>query len=426
MRKFILLIALLLIISFSLSAKEPGAIWNLDQLKKVPAAKWGPIREKQVKDSQGKLQAITTRKVWYENEPYRGKPTTVMAFYSRPKGSGPFPGLVLVHGGGGTAFSEWTEFWAARGYAAISMDHYGCEVNGEESGSANRARHPLPNTIPTNPCPNLTKENYQETWPYYAVAAIMRAHSLLDAQKEVDPNRTGVTGLSWGGYLTSLVAGIDDRFQTAVPVYGCGNLDVYSWMTPAYQRLGKEGQRLWKEYFDPISFLSRTKGKVLFVTGTDDFAFPLEISRDCWRKVNDADVWLEVHMPHSQPTSERPEFVAWFDFVLKGKQPLPCLGPIEWKNTDDKIVISAPVKYQAKPVKARLWYSVDRGGYPVDQNGKWGKWQDRKWTSCEAKISDDRISADLPNNVKNRPVLFYLDATDSAGNVASSHFERID
>jgi len=29
-----------------------------------------------------------------------------------------------------------------------------------------------------------------------------------------------VTGISWGGYLTCIVAGIDDRLKAAVPVYG--------------------------------------------------------------------------------------------------------------------------------------------------------------------------------------------------------------
>ena len=33
----------------------------------------------------------------------------------------PVPGVVLVHGGGGTAFSEWVTEWTNRGYAAISI-----------------------------------------------------------------------------------------------------------------------------------------------------------------------------------------------------------------------------------------------------------------------------------------------------------------
>jgi dienelactone hydrolase len=37
-----------------------------------------------------------------------------------------FPGIVLVHGGGGAAFAKWAELWAKRGYAGIAMDLAGC------------------------------------------------------------------------------------------------------------------------------------------------------------------------------------------------------------------------------------------------------------------------------------------------------------
>lgn len=35
------------------------------------------------------------------------------------------PGMVLVHGGGGTAFEDWVQLWVQRGYAAIAMDTCG-------------------------------------------------------------------------------------------------------------------------------------------------------------------------------------------------------------------------------------------------------------------------------------------------------------
>src|SRR5215203_1052315 len=63
------------------------------------------------------LKAIT-----YEGRPWKGKPTRVFAWVGLPKAEGKVPAMVLVHGGGGTAFAEWAKLWTGRGYAAIAMD----------------------------------------------------------------------------------------------------------------------------------------------------------------------------------------------------------------------------------------------------------------------------------------------------------------
>ena len=57
------------------------------------------------------------RSLYYEGEPYRGKKTRVFAYFGVPKksNSAKLPAMVLVHGGGGTAFPQWVELWAKRG-----------------------------------------------------------------------------------------------------------------------------------------------------------------------------------------------------------------------------------------------------------------------------------------------------------------------
>ena len=54
--------------------------------------------------------------------------TKVFAFVGIPEGASAenkVPGIVLVHGGDGTAYYEWVDFWVKRGYAAIAMDTEG-------------------------------------------------------------------------------------------------------------------------------------------------------------------------------------------------------------------------------------------------------------------------------------------------------------
>ncbi|HOM17030.1 MAG TPA: acetylxylan esterase, partial [Thermoguttaceae bacterium] len=88
--------------------------WDTESLFRTPQAQWQPAR-------QG------VQEVYYEGEPFHGRPTRVYAVYAEPAaGQKPYPAMVCVHGGGGTAFPEWVKLWAARGYAALAMDLAGC------------------------------------------------------------------------------------------------------------------------------------------------------------------------------------------------------------------------------------------------------------------------------------------------------------
>jgi cephalosporin-C deacetylase-like acetyl esterase len=62
------------------------------------------------------------RAVYFDGLPYQGAPTKVFAWLGLPENrSGKVPGIVLVHGGGGTAFKEWVKLWNDHGFAAISI-----------------------------------------------------------------------------------------------------------------------------------------------------------------------------------------------------------------------------------------------------------------------------------------------------------------
>ena len=84
----------------------------------------------------------------------------------------------------------------------------------------------------------------EDQWTYQAVADIILADSLLRSLPQVDPERIGVTGISWGGYLTCIAAGVDRRFKLAVPVYGCGFTDQHAF-AGSVKGLGPERARRW-------------------------------------------------------------------------------------------------------------------------------------------------------------------------------------
>ena len=81
------------------------------------------------------------KQIFYESVPYHGKTTRVFACYSLPEGASaehPVPGVVLIHGGGGTALADWVTVWNRRGYAAISMDVFPAGRRVRAAGSGRR------------------------------------------------------------------------------------------------------------------------------------------------------------------------------------------------------------------------------------------------------------------------------------------------
>ena len=160
--------------------------WDLVHLSEAPAYEWS--------DQQSPVWSLH-----YEGEHYQGEPTRVFAYYASPATTNTrdpeddtFPAVVLVHGGGGTAFKEWAELWAKRGYAAIAMDLAG---DGPE-------RQRLPDGGPNQSDDEkfgAIDEPSEDQWTYHSVANVILAHSLIRSFEEVDASRTAITGISWVG-----------------------------------------------------------------------------------------------------------------------------------------------------------------------------------------------------------------------------------
>jgi dienelactone hydrolase len=174
------------------------------------------------------------RAVFFDGLPWKGKPTRVFAYIGVPshQPAEKVPGIVLVHGGLGTAFPDGVRLWMSRGYAAISMDTCGCVSVGG-----------LPQRDDMGGPPgwggfDQIEWATEDQWTYHTVADVILANSLLRTQPSVDPDRIGVTGISWGGFLTCIVAGLDDRLCFAVPVYGCGYIGDESAWTLNFKELG--------------------------------------------------------------------------------------------------------------------------------------------------------------------------------------------
>ena len=395
MKRFYLAILGLLLFSKMTIAAEPAALpdstpWNLEQLQKVPPFQW--------LNQDGPVHTLK-----YQGEDYQAKPTRVFAYYASPRTLGietdqkEFPGIVLVHGGGGTAFSNWARLWANRGYAAIAMDLAGKGEDRKplEDGGPDQSHQDKFSTI---------DGPLADQWSYHAVANVIRGHSLLRSLNEVNEQKTALTGISWGGYLTCIVAGLDQRFQVAMPVYGCGFLkDNSAWVDSEFGKMNPAQIAKWHKLWDPSMYIASARMPVMFLNGTNDFAYPMDsYAKTCALVTGEKNYSIQLRMRHGH-IFDFPEFFIFIDQYIKGGKPMPVVAQPEIQ--DGKM--SAKVKSSTKLVKAQLHYTTE----PHVNNS------DRKWVTVSLVIDGNTIRGPA---VPEKTTAWYVDVTDERKVLASS------
>jgi cephalosporin-C deacetylase-like acetyl esterase len=324
--------------------------------------------------------------IFYDGPLYHGRKTRVFAYYGLPKNrNGKVPAMVLVHGGAGTAIPEWVRLWNERGYAAIAMDTCGSlNPDGKHKG----VRHPDGGPGGWGSFNDLYYGNNadQDLWTWQATAQVILANSLLRSMPEIDAERIGLTGISWGGYLTCIAASADPRFKIAIPVYGCGFL----YECPRYRDIIDKKAKIkerWLATCDPSLYLGKAKMPMLWLAGTNDFAFALPAWQGSYLLPRGPrSLRLYPRMPHGYSPGWAPEEIyAFADQHLKDAK--PRLITVTGQGRDD---MTAWVKFKASPTvaKAILHYTTDSN--PV--------WKDRQWRQLDATLDfgDCRAIAELP------------------------------
>jgi dienelactone hydrolase len=385
--------------------------WDLRLLSDPPEFRW--IEEK---------KAI--RSLIYLGENHLGEPSEVFAFYATPAtiggndaGERDYPAVVLIHGGGGTAFAEWVWLWASRGYAAIAMDLGGMrpadpvidtEIGEflEDRGFDRNQRRRLSGGGPEQGHPQKFDSIGGETdddWPFHAVGAVIRAHSLVRSFREVDPNRTAVTGISWGGYTTCLVASIDDRFKAAVPVYGCGFLyEGESVQKPAIDNLELRDE--WIRLYDPSSYLGACRVPIFWVNGCNDKHYPLDsYMRSADQVKGLKNFRLEVGMRHGHRPGWEPQEIGLFiDSQCRNGTPLAVISEAELAKGRTGAAVEAITDLK----EAKLHFTTDDG--PLVK---------REWASLPAILEGGKIIGPaLPEGTR----IWLLSVTDARGALTTS------
>ena len=340
---------------------DPSKYWDMAKLKNAPA-----YRDAGFPDSE----YPGLRSILYDGITTDGKAKKLFAYIGIPSGpvpKGGFPGLVIAHGGLGTAFGWVAEYFMKRGYVVICMD-WKNQRPVSPSGSKRKA------------LPGGEEKNHEKN-AVANVSNLILAHSLLLSLPQVDKNRTAYIGSSWGSWYGVMAASADPRFKLSIQLF-CGDYGAKAW--------GSDKMINGR-------FLHAAKCPMYWLAGAgDQNVTPVSLNfawQECPKLWNKS---LIMRLPHSVKEVRSEVISRVLDHFFKGGPELPLLG----KNQIRDGIISAPLLKVGKGVKkAFLCYTCDtvRPAYK------------RKWQSIPAKIEGNRLSARIPQNT----VQCYLTAYDS-------------
>ena len=110
-----------------------------------------------------------------------------------------------------------------------------------------------------------------------------------------------------------------------MPVYGCGFLHENSALEGAADGFSSERRDRWVNAFDPSNYLPGVKCPILFLNGTNDFAYPLDDYQKSYQLVKARTVSVECGSARGHIWTFG-EVDAFIDSHLKGETTLPRSG----------------------------------------------------------------------------------------------------
>ncbi len=343
------------------------------------------------------------RALYYDTIPYRGDAKTAFAYLAMPADGKPVPGVVLLHGGGGTAYPQWAEAWAQRGYAALALDMEGgepampggYEIERNPHGGPRRTGDFDDSTLPV-----------KEQWMYHGLAAASRGYSLLRSLPGVLPDSIGLCGISWGGIAASILITLDPRFSFCVPIYGCGFLPGDKAFFGSVFAPNERARALW----DPSDRFPQVKTPVLWVNGLADFAFSLEATIRSQDALPGSRMALLPGFTHGHEQGWGvQEAYAFADAVVRGREPFPT---VSIRRQGDAVAVQLGGLNPSRAYRCEL--HVSREGVCYTEAGECAtQWE----PVLSMPVVQDSFTLPLPREA----ALAFVNCVDDRGLVATSN-----
>ena len=198
---------------------------------------------------------------------HKGGPEKIPAWVYRPKGPGPHPVIIAIHGGPESqarpSFSSTYQMWLAKLGAAV--------IRPNVRGSSGYGKHYM-----------SLDNGFKREDSVRDIGALL---DWISTQPDLDENRVAVFGGSYGGYMV-LASSVhySDRLKAAVDVVGISNFVTFLENTQDYRRdlrraeYGDEREPAMREYLEnisPLNHVGRIKLPMLVVQGQNDPRVPV-------------------------------------------------------------------------------------------------------------------------------------------------------
>ncbi len=211
---------------------------------------------------------------WYDITYTSPKGGRVPATLVVPDGRGPFAGIIVMHGMPSTRqdFFWLGKIYARCGAVVILVD---APFNRPENAS-----RPLIRGV------SLTFTEQDAEDQIQLIVDLRRAVDLLTARPDVDPDRIAYAGISYGGAMGGLFAGVEDRLQAYALIVGDGGLVMHltgtddrdNYYGSPFFLISEERQEVWLDAMwpiEPLHFVGRAApAALLFQNGIKDGAVP--------------------------------------------------------------------------------------------------------------------------------------------------------
>jgi len=192
----------------------------------------------------------------------------VYAVIASPNVKGKYPGILVLHGGGGKAEKNKAIAWARRGYVAVAPDLPGI-ANPKDliytKGRWNGLKYGTERYVAN---PDITSSVI-----FDAVLSGIKSLYLLRSQPSVNPSKIGVVGVSWGGYLTTMICGLaGNQVKAGFSVFGCGFYELTS-QQPTLQQMPELEREQWLKYLDAGRRANNIKAAFFIAGAANDFFY---------------------------------------------------------------------------------------------------------------------------------------------------------